>query len=1041
MPIRVALTHRTTYRYDRDVALSPHEIRLRPAPHCRTPILAYALAIEPRAHFINWQQDPYGNHVARVVFPERTRMLDVTVDLVAELAVQNPFDFFVEPYAETFAFAYAPSLAKELAPFLERDESGDALDAYVGRLRAALTSMPTVDALVRVNQKIKDDIAYVLRMEPGVQPPTETLALARGSCRDSAWLEVQILRRLGIAARFASGYLIQLVPDEAPRDAPAALTRDFTDLHAWAEAYVPGAGWIGLDATSGLLAGEGHLPLACTASPGSAAPITGLADVANVEFDFAMQVTRLAEQARVTRPYSDAQWQAIIALGETVDADLARLDVRLTHGGEPTFVAVDDVDAPEWNTTALSPAKRERADALVRRLKARFAPTGLLHEGQGKWYPGEALPRWALGLYWRADGRALWRDEQLLADPRAPGARTLDDARRFIERLADALGVPVGNVATAYEPASPGWDVAIGYVMPLAANGETAERGWKSAAWRLPGDGRLRAVAGDSPLGLRLPLAALPQDLGVRTALAVEMRAGHVAVFMPPTERVDDYVDLVAHVEALASHLALPVLVDGYPPPRDPAIRALLVTPDPGVIEVNVQPASSWRALVDTTRELYEGAGGVGLTTEKFMLDGRHAGTGGGNHVTLGGRTVDDSPLLRRPDLLQSLVTFWQNHPSLSYLFSGQFVGPTSQAPRVDEARDDRLYELAIAFQQLDALPPLPASDTANLDAFRERASLVDRLLRHLLTDLTGNTHRAEFSIDKLYSPDAPTGRLGLLEFRAFEMPPHPRMAAVQMLLLRALVARFWRAPYRAPLMPWGTALHDRWMLPHFVSADFAHVLEDLATHGYTFAREWFDAFVEFRFPRFGSVTCDNLTLELRQAIEPWHVLGEEMHRAGTARYVDSSVERLQAKATGFVPGRHAIACNGRALPMTPSGLPGEFVAGVRFKAWNPPSSLHPTIGVQSPLRFDIVDRLLGRAIGGCIYHVVHPGGRSYDAFPVNENEAEARRVARFSPHAHSAGSLAVRDEAPNPATPATLDLRFAAAPTPSRSSILDPRA
>jgi uncharacterized protein (DUF2126 family) len=1030
MPIRVALTHRTTYRYDRDVALSPHEIRLRPAPHCRTPILAYALAIEPAAHFINWQQDPYGNHVARAVFPERTRKLDVTVDLVAELAVQNPFDFFVEPYAEAFPFAYAPALAKELAPFLERDESGDALERYAERLRASLASLSTVDALVRVNGQIKHDVAYVLRMEPGVQAPDETLVLARGSCRDSAWLEVQILRRLGIAARFASGYLIQLVPDDKPRDGSPALERDFTDLHAWAEAYVPGAGWIGLDATSGLLAGEGHLPLACTASPGSAAPIAGLADVASVEFDFMMQVHRLAGEARVTHPYSDAQWQAIDALGEKVDADLAALDVRLTQGGEPTFVAVDEVDAPEWKTTALSPAKRARAEALLRRLQQRFAPQGLLHEGQGKWYPGEALPRWALGVYWRADGLALWHDASLLADPRVDGSAAPDDARRFIDTLAEALGAARSNVMTAYAAADGGPDRPIGFVLPLAATAEVTHPRWKSGPWPLPDSGRLHAVAGDSPLGLRLPLAALPEDLEVRTALTVEVRAGHVAVFMPPAARVDDYLALVAHVEAVAARLALAVLIEGYPPPRDPAIRALLVTPDPGVIEVNIHPASSWRELVDTASALYEEAREAGLTTEKFMVDGRHAGTGGGNHVTLGGATPDDSPLLRRPDLLQSLVTFWQNHPALSYLFSGQFVGPTSQAPRIDEARDDRLYELAIAFQQLDTLPPLPAANGTHIEAFRERARAVDRLLRHLLTDLTGNTHRAEFSIDKLYSPDTPTGRLGLLELRAFEMPPHARMAAVQMLLLRALVARFWRTPYRAPLIAWGTALHDRWMLPHFVAADLAHVLDDLAAHGYALAREWFDAFVEFRFPRFGSVTCDDVTVELRQAIEPWHVLGEEVHRTGTARYVDSSVERLQAKANGFVPARHAMTCNGRVLPMTPTGLPGEFVAGVRFKAWNPPSSLHPTIGVQSPLAFDIVDRLLGRAIGGCIYHVVHPGGRNYEAFPVNANEAEARRVARFSPCGRARGAIVLRDEPPNPAAPTTLDLRWNATAT-----------
>jgi len=1091
MAIRVALQHRTTYQFDRLVNLGPHEIRLRPAPHCRTPILGYSLDVEPPGHFLNWQQDPYGNWVARLVFPDRTQKLEVMVDLTADMTVINPFDFFVEAYAEHFPFEYSAGLAKELIPFLETTPLTPRLAAWLDRFRKSVKPEEnTVDMLVRLNHQLQTEIRYLVRMEPGVQPPEDTLERACGSCRDTGWLLVQILRQLGLAARFASGYLMQLVADVKPLNGPAGAERDFTDLHAWAEVYLPGAGWVGLDPTSGLLAGEGHIPLACTADPGNAAPVIGFTDVCEVDFDFAMKLTRVHEDPRVTKPYTEAQWGAIDALGEKVDADLAARDVRLTQGGEPTFVSIDDMDGAEWNTAALGPKKRALAEALLRRLRARFASAGFLHYAQGKWYPGEPLPRWSLGVYWRADGEPLWRDDKLLADTRTPGATTLDEAKDFTARLAEALDLPSGMVITAYEDvpqllkleaelpvnADPfqadlkstedrarlarlllaGVDTPTGFVLPLKAVVEHDGSGatWESSPWPLRRE-RLYALAGDSPLGLRLPLGSLPDVLPqevehqpavdpfapasalpkrsatrrrgrarggaprevVKTALTVQVREGHLFVFMPPLVRLEDYVALLAAIEEAAGAAGVAVAIEGYAPPRDARLKLLSVTPDPGVIEVNIHPASSWRELIATTETLYEEARQSRLGTEKFMLDGRHTGTGGGNHVTLGGATPTESPLLRRPDLLQSLITYWQNHPSLSYLFSGLFIGPTSQAPRVDEARDDRLYELEIAFQQLER---------------KHRAGeetpqpwLVDRLLRHLLTDLTGNTHRAEFSIDKLYSPDSATGRLGLLEFRGFEMPPHARMSALQMLLLRALVSRFWQQPYRGKLVRWGTALHDRWLLPHFVTADILDVVADLNAFGYAFGADWFDPFVEFRFPRFGTVSYDGVTIELRQAIEPWHVLGEEVSLGGTARFVDSSVERLEVKVNGMIGGRHVVTCNRRALPLAATGVPGEFVAGVRFRAWSPPSALHPTIPVQAPLTFDLVDAWAGRALGGCTYHVSHPGGRNYEAFPVNANAAEARRIARFWMHGHTPGPMTVRPEPANPAVPTTLDLRW----------------
>ncbi len=1096
MTIRIALHHQTRYKFDRPVGLSPHEVRLRPAAHCRTPIESYSLKVKPAKHFINWQQDPYGNWLARLVFPEKTTELLIEVDLVADMTIINPFDFFVEKYAEHYPFQYTAENRRELAPYLDTEPCGPLLAAWLAAARETLVKkeMVTIDFLVALNQRIQRDIRYLIRMEPGVQTPEQTLQLAQGSCRDSAWLLVQALRHFGIAARFASGYLIQLVADQKPLDGPAGTDRDFTDLHAWAEAYLPGAGWIGLDPTSGLLAGEGHIPLACTAIPSSAAPISGFTDRCESKLDFTMSVTRIHEDPRVTRPYTTTQWDAICHLGDRIDLDLEKEAVRLTMGGEPTFVSVDDMQGEEWNFTALSPHKLELATSLFKRLAARFAPGALLHFGQGKWYPGEPLPRWALSCYWRPDGQPIWRDPALIAFEPSSAPLSITAAQSFARELAQTLGLHPDYAVPAYEsvwrvlrdeaslpenidPLDPALKQpsiraklqaqlagtlgeAAGYVLPLKAierRKPQAETEWASSLWPLKSK-HIFLLEGDSPLGFRLPLASLPavapEDIDilipvdpfeaqddlpatprhakagkpkkvklkqsakevVRTALCVEIRDGLLHVFLPPLALLEDYLALVYALEETARKTGLPVRIEGYAPPADSRLKKLAVTPDPGVIEVNIQPASTWRELVNNTHVLYEEARQSRLGTEKFMLDGRHSGTGGGNHVTVGGMTPAESPLLRRPDLLRSLITYWQNHPALSYLFSGMFIGPTSQSPRVDEARDDTLYELEIAFEQMDEKLQ-PGEESA-------QPWLVDRLLRNFLIDLTGNTHRAEFSIDKLYAPDGPTSRLGLLEFRAFEMPPHAQMSLTQMLLLRTFIARFWKQPYRAPLIRWGTALHDRFMLPYFVAQDMKSVCEDLAHYGYPVEFEWFAPFLEFRFPRHGAVAYQGMELELRQAIEPWHVLGEEMAGTSTSRYVDSSVERLQIKVAGMTDPRYAVTCNGRIIPLTPTGLPGEFVAGVRYRAWDPPSALHPTIGVHSPLVFDIVDTWTARSMGGCTYHVTHPGGRSYDTFPVNAFEAEARRVARFQKIGHTPGPMRFKPEGRNPAFPCTLDLR-----------------
>lgn len=1091
MSIRVALNHQTSYRYDRPVQLSPHVFRLRPAVHCRTPIESYSLRISPEQHFINWQQDPFGNFLARVVFPNKVRELKIEVDLIARVIVINPFDFFVEDYATTFPFHYEEHLRKDLAPYLELAEDGPLLRGWLQQVDRS--EQNTVDFLVYLNRMLWQQIEYSIRMEPGVQTCEQTLDRKLGSCRDSAWLLVQILRHLGFAARFVSGYLIQLAADVKALDGPSGPERDFTDLHAWAEVYVPGAGWLGLDPTSGLFAGEGHIPLACTPDPVSAAPVTGYSEKCETEFFFANSVKRIHEDPRVTKPYTDRQWQAIRELGRSVDASLLAGDVRLTMGGEPTFVCIDQVDAPEWNFNADGENKRRLAEDLLKRLKTIFAPGGMLHFGQGKWYPGEPLPRWQLSCYWRKDGIPVWRDERLLAGVAgAPASCDPEAALKLARCVARVLRLDADHVIPGYEDAfyylwlegnlpvnldpltadlsdpierrelaralMRGLSTPTGFALPLKWDDHRGR--WLSGPWEFRRS-QMFLSPGSSPMGLRLPLQSLPwvapeqrerpldrspfeplpplpdwaATAGLHSpiaqnpacsgganfplcppgqaaaapspavvphsAMCFEIRDGSLFVFMPPVALLEHYLALLAAVEQAAMETGVAVFLEGYEPPSDPRLQRFSISPDPGVLEVNIHPADNWDELLRNTEILYEQARAARLGTEKFLLDGRHTGTGGGNHVTLGGPTPADSPLLRRPTLLASLVTYWQHHPGLSYLFSGMFIGPTSQAPRVDEARPEQLYELEIAFEQLpsDEAPPF---------------WLVDRIFRNLLVDVTGNTHRAEFCIDKLFSPDSSSGRQGLLEMRAFDMPPHARMSAVQMLLIRALVAWFWEHPYRHRLVRWGTELHDRFMLPHYVYTDIKSVVDDLRRAGFAFQMEWFDPFFEFRFPHYGAVALQDIQLELRMALEPWHVLGEEVTRAGTARFVDSSVERLQVRASGLTDTRYVIACNGRRLPLRGTGTHGEYVCGVRYRAWQPPSALHPTIGVHCPLVFDVIDLWNGRSIGGCTYHVAHPGGRNYETLPVNAYEAEARRISRFWDHGHTPGLLELPPEAPS---------------------------
>ncbi len=1060
--IRVALYHRTEYRYGHPVTLGPQSIQLRPAPHCKTPILAYQLRVTPADHLLKWQLDVHHNHLARVLFPAKTDALIVEVDLIAELSPVNPFDFVLEPEVADWPFQYTPELAVDLGPYRSTASAGP-------RLRDFLNTVPkerrgSIVFLSDLVHRVRNQVSYQVREEPGIQSSEQTLGTRSGSCRDSAWLLIEALRHLGFAARFVSGYLIQLASEAGGPQ------QDSADLHAWAEVYLPGAGWIGLDATSGLFASEGHIPLVCTPDARRAAPISGTSEPADVTFHHEMTVRRLQSASSVEQPYTEQQWSQLEAVAARVDEDLRASGMRLTMGGEPTFVAVDSPEAPEWNLTALGEEKRRLGFALILRLREKTAPASLLHCGQGKWYPGEPLPRWALGCYSRADGVPVWQADQLIAHDGHDDGLTTHDAQRFLQALTRRLQVTAENILPAYDPDA---ESPAGYVLPIRRRQPGGRIAWSSQLW-FPRPERLVLSAGDSPIGYRIPVDALPwvapDELAypmdqapfadraklpvperkmelftaqppadplppvladsadapvlIRPALCVQVREGRLHVFLPFISVLADYLDLVAAIEDSCLHLGTPVRIEGYTPPSDPRLRSFSVTPDPGVLEINLPPAANWKELESVHTILFEEAARCRLTAEKFTWEGDRVATGGGSHITLGGASALDSPFLRRPDLLRSMVVFWQHHPSLSYLFSGAYVGPTSQCPRIDEARLDALYELEVAFRNM------PPSDCPPW--------IVDGLFRNLLVDVTGNAHRAEFCVDKLYPPEGMGLKIGLLELRAFEMAPHLRMGLATTLLVRALATMFWKTPFQADFVRWGTTLHDRFLLPHFLRADLHDVLAILRAAGYAFDERWFTSHFDFRFPCIGSVAANGVELELRRALEPWNVLAEEATSGGTVRSVDSSLERVQVRLSGAAAdSRYAVLCNGHRVPLKSTGVAGEMVAGVRFRARQLSATLHPTIPVQSPLVFDVVDRVTEQSLARCLYHALAPEGRIYTGRPTSAAEAEQRRTERFIPAEAPSGQKVIPPEQTHPLFPMTLDLRVpgpqAATPEPSR--------
>ena len=1082
--MRVLVTHTSRYQYDGPTKFGPHTIRLRPADHAAARIESYRLVIETE-HRLHWQRDPHGNHIARVTFPRDVTpdALPITVELTVDISPKNPFDFFVDDRARTVPFTYPDGLHDELAPFLREHPSyamGPLCDEFFATLPA---SGDIVDVLVECNRLVAARVNYVIRNEPGIWTPEQTLAEGRGSCRDSATLLIAALRQRGIAARFASGYLIQLADEGMIPDEPRGVSFDVVDLHAWVEAYVPGAGWIGLDATSGLLAGEGHIPLACTAVPSSAAPVDGTSDRAAIALQFATTITRLGFEPRVTAPIDEHTWQALLSSGDAADAALLAQGLYVTVGGEPTFNSRVEADLPEWCGEALGPSKWQRGLALAERLRAALAPGGVLVHRMGKHYPGESMPRWALDICARRDGVALWPERTL------PMLATIAAAAQLAQAITHALGIagvqltghaafedpwPLLRSEHALPPnADPrrydldddetrrrlaseldrGLSTPVGYAVPLVRRADRA--GWLTACWALRRE-QLFLLPGDGPMGVRLPLssiagsalvpawpawidepgfddprraddaaakaqktasakaAPLPMTTGIRTALCVQPRGDTLWVFVPPVAGFDDFIALLDAIDRARVIAGIDCRIEGYPPPPSSNLARFAVTPDPGVLEVNLPPTDSCRASAALVDTVFEAALRTELHSEKYLLDGRVAGSGGGNHITIGGPTPASSPFFQRPDLLASLVSFAQQHPSLSYMFSGLFVGATSQAPRLDETRPSAVDDLALALPRVFKQAPPPW--------------MLDGIFRHLLVDPTGSTHRAEISIDKLCDPQTPFGRQGLVELRAFEMPPHPRMISAQVVLVRSLLAAFAKLPVTSPVKHWDGELHDRFLLPHWLWADFERVLAHLRQQGLALPAAAFRPFVDLRCPVVGQFGGEGVTIDVRNAIEPWAVLGEEAGAAGTVRYVDSSMERIELVAHGYDPARHIIAVGGHrdsdgvAVHMHAGAEPGTMVAGVKFRAWSPPHAMHPHFGVHHPLRLELIDRRAERGVAAAAYHVWHPEGRAFDAEPLTRTEAAARRAQRFT---HEGPSLWPARARATPSTKFTLDLRL----------------
>ena len=1033
MTTRVSITHRIEDRFERPVLLPTQWLRLRPAPQTKAEVSAYSLVVHAEPHFLNWLRDPYENHVARLDLPEPVSSLGFELEMIAALEPANPFDFLIEPFAANHPFDYPEQLHKELEPYLfVPSELGPRTRAFLKELERKPGA--TVEYLDKLNQRVHSACKLTVTETPGVSDLEQVLTRGTATAWDLAWLLTLSFRHTGHAARMVGGYRIWLAEDPS--------TPDFVGLHAWTETFIPGAGWVGLDPAMGLFTAETYIPLAAAPDPRRVLPGVGLR-VEGAKHTESLRVRRLTPRPD-SWPYNETQWADIQALGYLVEQDLAAQALPVKLGASLSFVSAVHANEPEWNTSALGPTKWHAAEGLLDRLQQRVAKGGVPQLGQGQWFAGDQLPRWRLSCYFRADGRPAWLNPARLGWGKDTDYG-LSQARDLAAFVARALGIASVHVLPAHEDAlyalarstqvtvqpsaeelrDPASRRALadrlsradrpptGYVLPLRWDAQT-ER-WTSGAWPFRRE-QLYLLPGGSPLGYRLPLDSLMRDPETaleaqlerdpfaplsawtdfhepmrarlqsartedaafapglrtpRTALSVEARAGKLYVFVPPVSDAEHYLQLVAALETAAEALELAVILEGYEPPEDPRLRRFSLEPDAAVLRLHLPVAQSWSEQLALLHTAYTDAAWAGLRAERVMADGRRMPSGGGGPISVGGSSPADSPFLTQPDTLRGLVAYFQRHPSLSYFFVGHNIGGSSSTPRPDQGRDEALYELAIGLSRLPRGAPFPWQ--------------ADRALRHLLTDPAGDMKRAEIRVDQLFAPDRASRRLGKVTVHAFETAPEPRLQALQVLLLQALIARFARIPDSGKLVRWGAALSDRFLLPRMLWEDLREVIEDLNQAGFPFQLEWFEPLLTLRFQALGTLALGEITLQLQTALEPWPVLAEEVTGGGIARFIDTANERLQVSLKGLTPGRHVLVCNDQRVPLQQVGDFGEYVAGVRYKVVNPMATMHPTVWPVHSLVFDVLDAWTGRVLGGCTFHPGRPqvwGAYGYPVLP-----------------------------------------------------------